>query len=82
MKVETKLKKLGFENSSLYPEQWYYAQLDVLVYVNSEGKITGVQICKSWNLNIESYSIYNNYSNRDDYLIKVMHLLEEINRLL
>ena len=82
MKVEERLKKLGFENSSLYPEQWYNDQLDVCVYVNSEGKITGVQIVKSWNLDIKSYSVYGNYSNRDDYLVKVMHLLEEINRML
>ena len=82
MKVEERLKELGFKNSSLYPEQWMNNQLDVIVYVDSEGKITHVQICKCWHLNIESYSFYNNYSNRDGYLIKVMKLLDEINCLL
>ena len=82
MKVEERLKELGFEQSPYNLDQWYNNQLDVCVYVNVEGKITGVQVIKSWHLNIKSYSVYGNYSNRDDYLIKVMHLLEKINRML
>lgn len=85
MKVEEKLEKLkelGFKNSSLYSEQWLNEQLGVIVYVDSEGKITSVQICKSWHLGIQSYKVYDNYSNHDDYLIKVLHLLEKINCLL
>ena len=82
MKVETKLKKLGFIQNPEIPDQWHNDQLDVIVYVDNEGKITDVHIFKSWHLGIKSYSVYGNYSNRDDYLIKVMHLLEEINRML
>ena len=82
MKVEERLKELGFEQSPYNLDQWYYNQLDVCVYVNGEGKITGVQVIKSWHLDIKSYRVYGNYSNRDDYLIKVMHLLEKINRML
>lgn len=85
MKVEERLKKLkelGFEQSSQYSVQRYNDQLDVIVYVDSEGKITSVQICKSWHLGIQSYKVYDNYSNHDDYLIKVLHLLEKINCLL
>ena len=82
MKVEERLKELGFEQSPYNLDQWYYDQLDVCVYVNGEGKITGVQVMKSWHLDSKSYRVYDNYSNRDDYLIKVMHLLEKINRML
>lgn len=81
MKIETKLKKLGFKHSHI-EDQWYNDQLDVNVYVDSEGKITDIQLYKSWYLGSKSYSAYGNYSNRDEYLIKVMHLLEEINRML
>ena len=82
MEVEERLKELGFENSSCYPMQWYNEELDVLVYINNKGKITDVQVCKSWHLGIESCKIYGNYSNRNDYLIRVMRLLAEINRML
>lgn len=81
MKIETQLKKLGFKHSHI-EDQWYNDQLDVNVYVDSEGKITDIQLYKSWYLGSKSYRVYDNYSNRDDYLIKVMHLLEEINRIL
>ncbi len=82
MKVEEKLKELGFENSSFYPNQWWNNQLDVLVYTDSKGKITDVQICKSWHLNIKSNSIYCNYSTRNAYLVKVIRLLKEISDML
>ena len=82
MKLEEKLKKLGFEQSSHNLDQWYNDQLGVIVYVDSEGKITDIQLVKSWYLDIKSYSAYGNFSNRDEYFIKVMRLLEEINRML
>lgn len=82
MEVEERLKELGFGNSSCYPGQWYNEQLDVLVYIDSKGKITDVQVCKSWHLDTESYRVYDNYSNRNVYLIKVIRLLEEINHML
>ena len=72
MKVEERLKKLkelGFEQSSQYSVQWYNDQLDVIVYVDSEGKITSVQICKSWHLGIQSYKVYDNYiGNPEDFI--------------
>ena len=85
MKVEErfkKLKELGFEQSSYNPAQLNNNQLDVSVYVDINGNITSVQICKSWHFGIQSYNFYHNYSNRDGYLIKVMKLLDEINRML
>ena len=82
MKVEERLKELGFEQSPYNLDQWYNNQLNVCVYVNGEGKITSVQVIKSWHLDFKSYRVYDNYSNRDDYLIKVMYLLEEIDRML
>ena len=82
MKVEKRLKELGFEQSPYNLDQWYNNQLNVCVYVNGEGKITSVQVIKSWHLDFKSYRVYDNYSNRDDYLIKVMHLLEKINSML
>lgn len=82
MNLEEKLKKLGFEQSSHNLDQWYNDQLGVIVYVANEGKITDIQLVKSWYLDIKSYSVYGNFSNRDEYLIKVMHLLNEINCLL
>ena len=79
MKVEERLKKLkelGFEQSSQYSVQWYNDQLDVIVYVDSEGKITSVQICKSWFLGKQNLNDY------DVYLIKVRNLINELNKIL
>ena len=83
MKVEERLKELGFEQSPYNLDQWHNNQLDVCVYVNGEGKITGVQVIKSWHLDIKSYSVYGNYSYTSTTSkyhwtsCKKLHVLEE-----
>ena len=75
MKLEEKLKELGFTQNPYIEEQWVNKELDVNVYIEP-AKISDVQICKSWYLGNQ------NLNNYDDYLAKVRNLINELNKIL
>ena len=75
MKLEEKLKELGFTQNPYNEEQWVNKELDVNVYIEP-AKISGVQICKSWYLGKQ------NLNNYDIYLSKVRNLINELNKIL
>ena len=75
MKLEEKLKELGFKENPQIQGQWINKELDVDVYVEP-AKISGVQICKSWCLDKQNLSDY------DVYLSKVRNLINELNKIL
>lgn len=75
MKLEEKLKELGFTQNPYNQGQWVNKELDVYVYVEP-AKITGVQFCKSWFLGKQ------NLNNYDIYLSKVRNLINEVNKIL
>ena len=75
MKVEEKLKELGFTQNPYNEKQWVNKELDVNVYVEPV-KISGVQICKSWCLDKQNSSDY------DVYLSKVKNLINKLNKIL
>ena len=77
MKVEERLKELGFEQNPDIPEQWSNRKLDVSVYVGN-GKIFDIQICKDW-MNIHKFHDLKDYK---DYLTLVRYKLEEIDSIL
>lgn len=75
MKLEEKLKELGFTQNPYNKGQWINKELDVDVYIEP-AKITGVQICKSWFLGKQKLNDY------DVYLSKVRNLINEVNKIL
>ena len=75
MKLEEKLKELGFTQNPYNKGQWINKELDVDIYVEP-AKITGVQICKSWFLGKQNLNDY------DIYLSKVRNLINEVNKIL
>ena len=75
MKLEEKLKELGFTQNPYIEEQWVNKELDVNVYIEP-AKISGVQICKSW------YPDKQNLNDYDIYLSKVRNLINELNKIL
>ena len=75
MKLEEKLKELGFTQNPLIKEQWSNREFDVNVYVETD-KIVGVQICKDW------YPDKQNLNDYDIYLSKVRNLINELNKIL
>ena len=77
MKVEEKLKVLGFEQNLDIPDQWNNKKLDVSVYVEN-GEINAIQISKCWT-NIHKFHDLRDYK---DYLTLVRYKLEEIDSML
>ena len=77
MKVEERLKELGFEQIPQIKDQWNNIQLDVSVYVKN-GEIVGIQISKYWG----SMDRFHDFRDYDDYLTKVGYILEEIDGML
>ena len=77
MKVEEKLKELGFEQNPQIKDQWNNIQLDVSVYVKN-GEIVSVQISKYRG----SMHRFHDFGDYDDYLTKVGYILEEIDGML
>ena len=75
MKLEEKLKELGFKENPQIQGQWINKELDVDVYVEP-AKIYGVQICKNWCLGKQNLNDY------DVYLSKVRNLINELNKIL
>ena len=75
MKLEEKLKALGFKENPQIQGQWINIELDINVYVEF-AKISGVQICKSWCLGKQNLNDY------DVYLSKVRNLINELNKIL
>ena len=77
MKVEEKLKELGFEQNPQIKDQSNNIQVDVSVYVKN-GEIISVQISKYWG----SMHRFHDFRDYDDYLTKVGYILEEIDGML
>ena len=77
MKVEERLKELGFEQNPDILDQWNNRKSDVSVYVIND-KIVGIQISKYWG-NIHKFHDCKDY---EDYLTLVRYKLEEIDRML
>ena len=77
MKVEEKLKELGFTQNPDIQKQWNNLKLGVNVYVET-GKIVGVQIYQYYSLWSHVLSDYD-YS---AYLIKVRKLIDKLNNIL
>ena len=77
MKVEEKLKVLGFEQNPDILDQRYDMKLDMSIYVR-DGEIVGIQICKYWG-NIHTFHDFRDY---EDYLTLIRYKLEEIDRIL
>lgn len=77
MKVEERLKELGFEQNPDIPDQRNDKKLDISIYVR-DGEIVCVQICKYWG-NIHKFHDFRDYK---DYLTLVRYKLEEIDRML
>ena len=77
MKVEERLKELGFEQNPDILDQWNNRKSDVSVYVIND-KIVGIQISKYWG-NIHKFHDWKDYK---DYLTLVRYKLEEIDRML
>ena len=75
MKLEEKLKELGFKENPQIQGQWINKELDVDVYIEP-AKISGVQICKNWCLGKQNLNDY------DVYLSKVRNLINELNKIL
>lgn len=75
MKLEEKLKELGFKQSPKIQDQRINRELEVYVYVEND-KIETIQISKSWCLK------FNDLSNYSDYITKVRILIEKINCIL
>ena len=72
MKLEEKLKALGFTQNQYNEKQWINKELDVNVYIEP-AKISDVQICKSWFLEKKNLNDY------DVYLSKVRNLINKLN---
>ena len=77
MKVEERLKELGFEQNLDIPDQWNNRKLDISIYVIN-GEIVSIQICKNWG-NIHKFHDLRDYK---DYLTLVRYKLEEIDSML
>ena len=77
MKLEEKLKELGFTQNPDIQKQWNNLKLGVNVYVET-GKIVGVQIYQYYSLWSHVLSDYD-YS---AYLIKVRKLIDKLNNIL
>ncbi len=77
MKVEERLKELGFVQNPYIPDQWNDRKLDISIYVRND-KIVGIQISKYWG-NIHKFHDLRDY---EGYLTLVMYKLEEINCML
>ena len=77
MKLEEKLKELGFKQNPDIQRQRNNLKLGVNVYVET-GKIVGVQIYQYYSLRSNVLSDYD-YS---AYLIKVRKLIDKLNNIL
>lgn len=77
MKLEEKLKELGFAQNLDIQDQRNNRQLDVSVYVEN-GEINAIQISRCWT-NIHKFHDLRDYK---DYLTKVRRLLNELNKIL
>lgn len=75
MKLEEKLKELGFTQNPQILEQRSNRKLEVRVYVKND-KIYAVQMSKGWNVE------YQNFSDYGAYLTKVRKLFNELNKIL
>ena len=73
--LEKELTKLGFDQNPDITRQRNNDELGVNVYVDDD-KITSVQISKVWKLKFEDLTDYN------DYLTKVINLIEKVKELL
>ena len=77
MKVEERLKELGFVQNPYIPDQWNDRKLDISIYVRND-KIVGIQISKYWG-NIHKFHDLRDY---EGYLTLVRYKLEEIDCML
>ena len=77
MKLEEKLKELGFTQNPDIQKQRNNLKLGVNVYVET-GKIVGVQIYQYYSLWFHVLSDYD----YDVYLSKVRNLINELNKIL
>ena len=75
MKLEEKLKELGFTQSPQILEQRSFRELKITVYVKND-KIYAVHMSKGWNVE------YQNFSDYGAYLTKVRKLFNELNKIL